>query len=408
MFQIYNEDCLQGLKRITDGAVDMILDDLPFGTTDCEFDKRFPLEQMWEQFKRVTKPNAAIVLFSQMPFGAELIMSNRKMFRHEWIYNKPLAVGYLNAHKMPLRAHENILVFYGALPTYNPQFTQGKPYSKMGGNNTSNYRHHKSTRKESDGRRYPLDVLRARQPYCEGGELYHPQQKPVSLLEYLIKTYTNEGETVLDATMGSGSTGVAAVNTGRKFIGFELTEKYFEIAQMRLEQAAVQYEKLFARLRDGGLKIVDKPTAELTPYENNPRINDRAVDAVAKSIAEFGFKVPIVIDSAGVIICGHTRFKAAQKLKLDKVPCIIADDLTADEIKAFRLVDNKTSELASWAIDDLNAELAELSNFNMEGFSFDTNAEEVIYDSPEYFSDNFQMTFRLHKNQAALIQQAMN
>ena len=227
----------------------------------------------------------------------------------------------------------------------------------------------------------------------------------MSLLEYLIKTYTNEGETVLDATMGSGSTGVAAMNTGRKFIGFELTEKYFAIAQARIAAAETNREKLFARLRDGGLKIVDKPTAELTPYENNPRINDGAVDAVAKSIAEFGFKVPIVIDSAGVIICGHTRFKAALKLNLESVPCLIADDLTDDEIKAFRLVDNKTSELATWAVDDLTAELAELSNFNMQEFGFGT---EELYASPEYASDKFQMTFRLHENQAALIRQAMN
>lgn len=130
MYEIYNEDCLQGMKRIADGTVDCILTDLPYGITDCAFDVRIPFEPMWEQFKRVTKRNAAIVLFSQMPFGAELIMSNRKMFRYEWIWRKPMGAGFLNAKKMPLRAHENILVFYRRLPTYNPQMSQGKPFNK--------------------------------------------------------------------------------------------------------------------------------------------------------------------------------------------------------------------------------------------------------------------------------------
>lgn len=169
------------------------------------------------------------------------------------------------------------------------------------------------------------------------------------------------------------------------------------------------------------MKIFDKPTGELIPYENNPRHNDNAVDAVSKSIAEFGFKIPIVIDSAGVIICGHTRHKAALKLGLKSVPVIIADDLTADEIKTFRLVDNKTTEYASWAVDDLNAELAALSNFNMQDFGFDVSAVKGVdvshYEFNEYFAlpnepaderKEFQMTFLLHKRQSALIREAMN
>ena len=222
----------------------MILTDPPFGTTDCDFDVRLPFEPMWEQFKRVTKNNAAIVLFSQMPFGAELIMSNRKMFRYEWIWEKSLGVGFLNAKKMPLRCHENILVFYRKLPTYNPQFTKGKPFVKTCPNQTINYgKKHQTVRLSADGARYPRDVFYFDGMNCIGSNsdrekvCIHPQQKPVALLEYLIKTYSNEGETVLDATMGSGSTGVACVNTGRKFIGFEKEQNFFEIAGKRIAEA---------------------------------------------------------------------------------------------------------------------------------------------------------------------------
>ena len=240
-YEIFNEDCLEGMKRIPDGSVDMILTDLPYGITDCAFDVRIPFEPMWEHFKRVTKRNAAIVLFSQMPFGAELIMSNRKMFRYEWIWEKSLGVGFLNAKKMPLRCHENILVFYRQLPTYNPQFTQGKPY-KQTFKGSSNYGKHEPANKQSDGNYYPRDVV-----YYTSTmgfeENFSPQQKPVDLLEYLIKTYTNEGETVLDATMGSGSTGVACMNTGRNFIGFEKEKNFYDISQKRIDEAIAKREQ---------------------------------------------------------------------------------------------------------------------------------------------------------------------
>lgn len=420
-YEIFNEDCLVGLKKIPDGSVDMILDDLPFGTTALSVDKPLPLEIMWKEFLRVTKTNAAIVLFSQMPFGSDLIQSAKDIYRHEWIYEKALPTGHLNSRKMPMRIHENILIFYRALPTYNPQFTQGKPYKRGHGINSSNYRTQIKTEIDSDGRRYPVDVIKAKQPFVSGEKLCHPQQKPVELLEYLIRTYTNEGETVLDATMGSGSTGVAAVNTGRKFIGFELDREYFTIARGRISEAEHQREELLARLKSIDMKIVAKPTAEILPYENNPRINDAAVEPVAKSISEFGFKIPIVIDSNGGIICGHTRFKAAQLLGLETVPCVIADDLTDDQIKAFRIVDNKTSELATWKIDDLNAELAALSEFDMKSFGFDVSAIEGVDISPDKFSEDFslpsdtnderhdfQIMAIFHKKQAKLIRQAMN
>ena len=242
-YQLFNEDCLQGMKRIPDGFVDCILTDLPYGITDCAFDVRIPFAPMWEQFKRVTKRNAAIVLFSQMPFGAELIMSNRKMYRYEWIWRKPMGAGFLNAKKMPLRCHENILVFYQQLPTYNPQMSQGKPFNKRQKKWTgNNYRSGQWQGGINEtGERYPRDEFTFKNG--DNARMEHPQQKPVDLLEYLIKTYTNEGELVLDATMGSGSTGVACANTGRRFIGFETEKKFYDIACKRLSDAQAKQEQ---------------------------------------------------------------------------------------------------------------------------------------------------------------------
>ena len=251
--KIYNEDCLEGMKKIPDGAIDMVLCDPPFGTTNNYWDKRIPFEPLWEQYKRITKKNAAIVLFSQMPFGSDLIQSNRKMFRYEWIWEKYLAAGFLNSRKMPLRAHENILVFYQKLPTYNPQMTKGKPYIKVrkAEQFTKNYSSN-CLKKEwlgiNNGTRYPRDVLKCHTPYTSNnhsitrGGIYHPTQKPVDLLEYLIKTYTNEGELVLDNCIGSGSTAVAAINTNRNFIGFETDAGYCEIANKRITEVQAAKE----------------------------------------------------------------------------------------------------------------------------------------------------------------------
>lgn len=250
-YEIFNEDCLEGMKRIPDGAVDMILTDLPYGTTEDVSNSIVPFKPMWAQFLRVCKLNAAIVLFSQMPFGSDLIQSNRKMFRYEWIWEKPMVVGFLNAKKMPLRTHENILVFYRRLPTYNPQWTYGKPYKQEQKRVTINYgwrryREEKHITISSDGRRYPRDIQKFKQPIISGEKTFHPQQKPVDLLEYLIKTYTNEGELVLDMTMGSGSTGVAAINTGRRFVGFETEKNFYDIARERIDKAiALKEQSLF-------------------------------------------------------------------------------------------------------------------------------------------------------------------
>lgn len=226
-------DCLILMDNLPDKSIDMILCDLPYGTTSRnKWDVVIHTDKLWEQYKRVIRDGGAIVLFSQQPFACDLIQSNRQWFRYEWIWEKPNAAGFLNANRMPLRAHENILVFYNKLPIYNPQKTEGKPYRPKSGNTTStNYGvfsgdYHAENK---DGKRYPRDVIK-----FNGEKGFHPTQKPVALCEYLIKTYTNEGDLVLDNCCGSGSTGVACMNTNRRFIGMELDEKYLQIAKERL------------------------------------------------------------------------------------------------------------------------------------------------------------------------------
>ena len=252
MYQIFNEDCLEGMKKLPSGSVDFILADLPYGITDAPFDKRLPLEPLWQEFWRVVKPNAAIALFAVGKFNIELAASQLKWYRYEWIWQKNIGVNFLHAHRMPLRIHENILVFYKKLPTYNPQFTKGKPYKKtsltysgnfkISGTKSLNY-HAESI----DGRRFPNTCIFFKVPNSGGkGDKSHSQQKPVDLLEYLIKTYTQEGETVLDCTMGSGSTGVACMNTSRRFIGFELDTGFFNTAEKRISEAlAKKQQELF-------------------------------------------------------------------------------------------------------------------------------------------------------------------
>jgi site-specific DNA-methyltransferase (adenine-specific) len=228
--QLMQGDCLQLMQGIPACSVDMILCDLPYGTTarnkwDCIID----YATLWAQYERVIKANGAICLFAQAPFDKTLACSNLKLFRYEWIWKKQQGTGHLNAKRMPMKAHENVLVFYKKLPLYNPQMREGKPYICTSGRGSTNYREQKSVVTENNGFRYPLDVIE-----FQSDKGLHPTQKPVALLEYLIKTYTNEGEIVLDNCMGSGSTGVACMNTGRKFIGMELEEKYFNIAKERI------------------------------------------------------------------------------------------------------------------------------------------------------------------------------
>lgn len=230
-------DCLELMKEIPDGSIDLILCDLPYGTTKNKWDCVLPLDKLWEQYDRIIKKDGAVLLFAQTPFDKVLGSSHIRALKYEWIWTKTEATGFLNAKKMPLKAHENILVFYKTLPTYNPQFSTGKPYRYKKENiSSSNYGDsHGTDLIENDGKRYPQSVVQFKKD-----KGLHPTQKPVSLLEYLIKTYTNPGETVLDNCMGSGSTGVACINTGRRFIGMEIDPGYFDIAKQRIEKAQEQ------------------------------------------------------------------------------------------------------------------------------------------------------------------------
>ncbi|HSG60319.1 MAG TPA: site-specific DNA-methyltransferase [Pseudomonadales bacterium] len=229
------------MKGIADSSVDMILCDLPYGTTACKWDSVIPFEPLWEQYRRVAKRNAAIVLTASQPFTTALIASNMREFKYEIIWDKVNRnTGFGNASFMPLKRHENVCVFVQAgRPTYNPQYGKGEPYvAKRSGRIAPVYDggglHPKDGR--SDGRRHPVSILEIKADVkTEMG--IHPTQKPVALMEYLIRTYTNDGETVLDNTMGSGTTGVACVNTGRNFIGIELDDAYFQIAKERIRKA---------------------------------------------------------------------------------------------------------------------------------------------------------------------------
>ena len=241
--KLHNGDCLEVMKDIHDNSVDMVLCDLPYGTTRNKWDSIIPLDKLWEQYSRICRDNAAIVLFSQAPFDKVLGASNLDMLKYEWIWEKENGTGFLNAKKMPLKIHENILVFYKELPVYNPQMRSGTPYIAIRKDNPSkNYGEYHECTTVSNGDRYPISILK----FKRDKNKVHPTQKPVALLEYLIKTYTNEGMTVLDNTMGSGSTMVACVNTNRKGIGIELDENYFNIAKERIDEAIEEKQsKLF-------------------------------------------------------------------------------------------------------------------------------------------------------------------
>ena len=238
--KIYNMDCLEGMRQIPDGSIDAVICDLPYGTTQNAWDSVIPLDELWAQYKRICKPTAPIVLFGQEPFSSKLRMSNLDWFRYDWIWRKPMGTGFLNANRMPMKIHEVISVFYERLPIYNPQYTQGEPYRMAKTSKTSNYGQHELVETISDGRRYPVDVLdfngaNNHPPKNGVGNTIHPTQKPVDLLRYLVLTYTNEGDTVLDNCMGSGTTAIACIKEKRHFIGFELSKEYFDKAQRRIK-----------------------------------------------------------------------------------------------------------------------------------------------------------------------------
>ena len=245
--QIFCGDCLELMKDIPDGSIDMILCDLPYGTTACKWDTVIPFEPLWEQYNRIIKNNGAIVLFGSEPFSSKLRMSNLKNYKYDWYWHKSKSGNFMNANKQPHKKVECISVFYKKQCTYNPQKT----------NNPKGIEKRMLKKNKSYQKAFGVKGVASREKITQAGKNYeadkllptcllyyqndnkptHPTQKPVALLEYLIKTYTNEGETVLDNCMGSGSTGVACVNTGRKFIGMELEPEYFAIAEQRVAEA---------------------------------------------------------------------------------------------------------------------------------------------------------------------------
>lgn len=234
--EIVQGDCLELMPELPDQSIDMILADVPYGTTACAWDSIIPLEPMWEQLKRIIKPNGAIVMTASQPFTSKLVMSNIEMFRYEWIWEKNKGSNFQSVKYVPFKEHEDVAIFYKRAPTYNPQ----KMKRSLAGMSRVKYRMDandinpitnlkRKARQQSPKIRSPRSIIKFN---CEMG--LHPTQKPVALMEYLIRTYTNEGELVLDFTIGSGTTAVAAKRTNRNFIGFELSEEYCEIARKRI------------------------------------------------------------------------------------------------------------------------------------------------------------------------------
>jgi site-specific DNA-methyltransferase (adenine-specific) len=263
--QLIHGDCLVEMQRIPDKSIDMILCDLPYGVLHknnphTQWDRIIPFDKLWEQYERIIKDNGAIVLFAQGMFTAKLMMSNTKLWRYNLVWDKQRTTGFLNANRMPLRCHEDICVFYKSLPTYNPQYTDGEPNHARGNGKHKNtnqcYGKYKADYKKNrcyeqvprvdstvpEGKKLPRSIISIKKEH--ESTTVHPTQKSVELLEYLIKTFTNEQDTVLDNTMGSGSTLVACINTNRKGIGIELNEDYFKIAQNRVKNT-LQQPKLF-------------------------------------------------------------------------------------------------------------------------------------------------------------------
>lgn len=236
-----NCDCLEGMEYIADNSVDMILTDPPYGTTQNKWDSVIPLDSLWTHYKRILKSGGVVAICSQMPFTVDVVQSNREWFRYEWIWEKHRGTGFLNANRMPLKIHENILIFYETLPTYNPQKRQGfRPGERVNipPSNTKCYGEFDKHSWKSDGTRYPIDIIRFSNQNKLGN--INQTQKPIRLMEYLILTYTNKGELVFDSCAGSASTLIAANNLGRRFIGMEKDKEMYERALKRLKTETAQ------------------------------------------------------------------------------------------------------------------------------------------------------------------------
>jgi len=240
--KLYLGDCLEKMQDIPDKSIDAIITDPPYGTTACKWDSVIPFEAMWEQLNRIIKPNGAIVLFGSEPFSSALRMSNIKNYCYDWVWNKRFGANFAQAKRQPIKDCENVIIFSktGKMPIYKPiKIKREKPIT-IGKNANTNGAIPLVTKREYDKKVYTdknPTTITSLNFSCRGERGLHPTQKPVPLMEYLIKTYTNEGETVLDFTMGSGSTGVACINTNRNFIGIEQDEKYFKIAEQRIKDA---------------------------------------------------------------------------------------------------------------------------------------------------------------------------
>lgn len=240
MINLYHGDCVNLMKEIPDKSVDMILCDLPYGTTACKWDIVIPFNLLWEHYKRIIKPCGCIALFGRQPFTSFVVQSNLPWWRYELIWEKDKGTDFGNANRKPLNAHESIEIFYNKQPIYNKQMRKGTPYMRKNyrnnGEDDLNFKSDNSGLWINKGERTPTSVLKFARDNIHRGKNLHPTQKPVALLEWLINTYTNEGDLVLDNCMGSGSTGVACINTNRKFIGMELDGEYFNIAKERIEK----------------------------------------------------------------------------------------------------------------------------------------------------------------------------
>lgn len=244
--RLYEGDCLEIMKELPNESVDMILCDLPYGTTQNKWDSLISLEDLWAEYNRIIKPNGAIVLTSQGVFTAQLILSQPKIFKYKWVWEKSKPTNFLNAKKQPLRKHEDVCVFYKKQPIYNPQMTQGEPYNKGVRKNqlSGSYGDFQPVEVSSNGERYPTDIIYVKTAESEG-EVLHPTQKPVELGRYLIRTYTTPGEIVLDNTFGSGSFLVSALLEGRNFIGIEKNEDVALFKKEKIDYIDVAKRRLF-------------------------------------------------------------------------------------------------------------------------------------------------------------------
>lgn len=240
--KIINADCFNIMKNIKAESIDMIFVDLPYGTTKCKWDSILPLNKLWEEYTRIIKDRGAIIFTASQPFTSVLIMSNPELFRYCWVWEKSKATGYLNSKKMPLKAHEDICIFYKKLPVYNPQMVNGVPYNKGEAHRPTDVygKQTKTLVKNDTGLRYPRTVQYFKTAESEG-EVIHPTQKPVALIEYFIKTYTNENDLILDNTAGSFSTAVAAHNTKRRWIAIEKDKNFCILAKKRMEEIGIKY-----------------------------------------------------------------------------------------------------------------------------------------------------------------------